>query len=168
MHIDGLDEFDNKILSVLEKNARLSYSEIGEQVGLSRVSVKNRMDILEEKGIIQGYVAVINPTGLPEGRRFFMDIITEPDKFEEVVDNVAKYDIIRKVYAVTGECRFKAEGFASSNMKYEMFMRSVKRHLEGVKSITIQDAQYTIKDIDGGVDYVRLDERDNNPEAKTE
>lgn len=69
---------------------------------------------------------------------------------------------------MTGECRFKAEGFASSNMKYEMFMRSVKRHLEGVKSITIQDAQYTIKDIDGGVDYVRLDERDNNPEAKTE
>ena len=165
MHIDGLDEFDNKILSVLEKNARLSYSEIGEQVGLSRVAVKNRMNILEEKGIIQGYVALINPTGLPEGRRFFVDVITEPAKFEEVVDNFAKYDIIRKVYAVTGECRIKAEGFASSNMKYEMFMRSVKRHLDGVKSITIQDVQYTIKDIDGGVDYVRLDERKGEERA---
>lgn len=36
MFIDGLDEYDNKILAVLEKNARQSYSEIGEQVGLSR------------------------------------------------------------------------------------------------------------------------------------
>jgi DNA-binding Lrp family transcriptional regulator len=160
MHIDGLDELDNKILDILEQNARLSYSDIGVQVGHSRVSVKNRMDILEKKGIIQGYKAIINPTGAPEGRRFFMDVITEPDKFEEVVDNIAKYEIIRRVYALTGESRFKAEGFASSNMKYEMFMRSVKRHSEGIRSISIQDAQYTIKDIDGGVDYVRLDERD--------
>lgn len=159
MHIDGLDEIDNKILEIIANNSRLSYSEIGGKVGLSRVSVKNHMDMLEEKGIIQGYVTVINPTSLPEGRRFFMDIITEPDKFEEVVDNIAKYDIIRKVYAVTGESRFRAEGYASSNMKYEMFMKGVKRHMEGIKSCTVQDVQYTIKDIDGGVDYVRLDER---------
>ena len=159
MHIEGLDEIDNKILDIIANNSRLSYSEIGEKVGLSRVSVKNHMDILEEKGIIQGYVTLINPTSLPEGRRFFMDIVTEPDKFEEVVDNIAKYDIIRKVYAVTGESRFKAEGYASSNMKYEMFMKSVKRHMDGIKSCTVQDAQYTIKDVDGGVDYVRLDER---------
>lgn len=159
MHIEGLDEIDNKILDIIANNSRLSYSEIGERVGLSRVSVKNHMDMLEEKGIIQGYVTLINPTSLPEGRRFFMDIITEPDKFEEVVDNIAKYDIIRKVYAVTGESRFKAEGYASSNMRYEMFIKSVKRHSDGIKSCTVQDVQYTIKDIDGGVDYVRLDER---------
>lgn len=161
MFIDGLDELDNKIINILKKNARLSYSEIGEQIGLSRVSVRNRMNVLEEKGIIQGYAAVINLAGLPEGRKFFMDIITEPGKFEIVVDNFAKYDIIQKVYAVTGECRFKAEGFASNNMQYETFMKSVKRHLNGIKSITIQDVQYTIKDIDGGVDYVGLDERES-------
>ncbi len=93
MQIDGLDELDNKILSVIEKNARLSYSDIGKLVGLSRVSVKNRMDILQEKGIIEGYVTVINPTNLPEGRRFFLDVITEPDKFDEVVNNFAKYEM---------------------------------------------------------------------------
>lgn len=159
MHIDGLDELDNKILTVIEKDARLTYSEIGERVGLSRVAVKNRMGALEEKGIIQGYHTIINPTSLPEGRRFFMDVITEPDKFEQVIDRLVNYEIIRRVYAVTGECRFRAEGYASSNTKYEMYMFSVKRNLEGVKSITIQDAQYTIKDVDGGVRYVSLYEQ---------
>lgn len=166
MHIEGLDELDNKILTVLEKNARLSYSEIGERVGVSRVSVKNRMDILEEKGIIKGYETIINPTSLPEGRRFFMDVITEPDKFEEVVDRLVNYEIIRKVYAVTGECRFKAEGYASTNMRYEMYMSSVKRNLDGVKSITIQDALYTIKDVDGGVRYISLREKNKEQENK--
>lgn len=160
MHIEGLDEIDNSILNVIEKNARLSYSEIGEQVKLSRVTVKNRMDILEEKGIIRGYETIINPTSVPEGRRFFMDIITEPDMFEHVIDNIAKYDIVRKVYAVTGESRFRVEGYASSKMKYEMFMSSVKRNGQGMKSFTVQDVLYTIKDLDGGVDYVRLDERE--------
>ena len=156
MKIEGLDELDNRILELLEANARLSYSEIGEQVGLSRVSVKKRMDILEQKGIIQGYTAIINPTALPEGRRFFMEVITEPESFEKAVDAIAQSDFIRKVYAITGECRFKAEGFAPNNTKYEMFMRDVKRHLEGMKSIAIQDVQYIIKDVDGGVDYVRI------------
>lgn len=153
MYIEGVDKTDAQIINLLKKNARLSYSEIGKEVNLSRVAVKNRMDALEERGIIAGYTAIINPTSLKEGRLFFMDVVTEPDLFDVVVDNIAKYDIIRKVYAVTGESRFRAEGYATSNMKYEMFIKSVKRHLEGVKSITVQDVQYTIKDIDGGVDY---------------
>ena len=162
MHIDGIDETDNQIIDILMENARLSYSEIGARVGLSRVAVKNRMDNLEKKGIIHGYTVLVDPTAIPEGRRFFMDIITEPELFEVVVDNIARYDIIRKVYAVTGESRFRAEGFASSNMRYEMFLKGVKRHMEGIRSITVQDVQYTIKDIDGGVEYVRLDEREPN------
>ena len=46
MHIEGLDELDNKILETIKDNARLSYSEIGERVGVSRVCVKNRMAAL--------------------------------------------------------------------------------------------------------------------------
>lgn len=53
MYIEGLDELDNKILTVIKKDARLSYSDIGKSVGLSRVSVKNRMDILEEREILK-------------------------------------------------------------------------------------------------------------------
>lgn len=153
MHIDGLDELDNKILTVIEKNARLSYSEIGELVKSSRVTVKNRMDILEAKGIIRGYETIIDPTCTPEGRKFFLDIITEPDMFEQVIDTVAKHDIVRKVYAVTGESRLRVEGYASSRVKYEMFMSSIKRNAEGMKSLTVQDVLYTVKDLDGGVDY---------------
>lgn len=55
MNIEGLEKLDNAILEVIKDNARMSYSDIGEKVGLSRVAVKNRMEILEKNGIIQGY-----------------------------------------------------------------------------------------------------------------
>ena len=52
MNSEGLDALDKKILDVIKENARLSYSDIGAQVGISRVAVKNRMDILEKKVLV--------------------------------------------------------------------------------------------------------------------
>ena len=55
-----MDETDRKILDILRENARMSFSEIGSAVGISRVSVKKRMTAMEEAGIIRGYRAVID------------------------------------------------------------------------------------------------------------
>ena len=159
MHIDGLDELDNKILTVIEKNARLSYSDIGEQVGLSRVSVKTRMDAMEKKGVIEGYYTKINAESAPEGHRFFLEVITEPGQYEEVIDRIASQQVIKRVYAVSGECRLLVEGFASKRLQYENFMRNIKNNAKGVRSMVTMDAHYPIKNVYGGVDYMSLAER---------
>ena len=44
MYLKGLDETDRKILDLLTENARYTYSELGQKLGISRVAVKNRMD----------------------------------------------------------------------------------------------------------------------------
>ena len=49
MSIEGLDKLDNAILDSIRENARMSYSDIGEKVGLSRVAVKNRLDAMEKR-----------------------------------------------------------------------------------------------------------------------
>ena len=49
MNIEGLDKKDHDILSVIKDHARMSYSDIGEKVGLSRVAVRNRMEVMEKK-----------------------------------------------------------------------------------------------------------------------
>lgn len=56
MRINGIDEKDNEIINFLLMNARMSYSDIGEKIGLSRTAVKNRIATLEKNGIIGGYV----------------------------------------------------------------------------------------------------------------
>ena len=55
MFLEGLDELDEKIVRLLLENARMSYSEIGQKVGLSRVAAKMRVQALEQRGIIEGY-----------------------------------------------------------------------------------------------------------------
>ena len=49
MYLDGLDELDQKIIRLLIENARISYSDIGEETGISRVAVKARIQALVEK-----------------------------------------------------------------------------------------------------------------------
>ena len=40
LHIEGLDELDNRIIEIIKDNARLTYSEIGAKAGVSRITVK--------------------------------------------------------------------------------------------------------------------------------
>ena len=50
MNIEGLDKLDHAILETIREHARMSYSDIGDKVGLSRVAVKNRMEAMEKQG----------------------------------------------------------------------------------------------------------------------
>ena len=74
MQITGMDQTDSRILELLKENARLSYSEIGETVGLSRVTVKRRIEQMEKSGIIKGYHAIVDPEAPVKGIRFTLDL----------------------------------------------------------------------------------------------
>ncbi len=80
----NLDEYDLKILDLLSRNSRLTYSEIGKILGLTRQTVKSRILKLEDEGIIQGYTIKISlRTNKPV---FFLKIKSEakPEGFHEI------------------------------------------------------------------------------------
>jgi DNA-binding Lrp family transcriptional regulator len=52
-----LDETDKKILSILHEEGRISYTDLGKRVGLSRVAVQTRINNLIEEGIIEKFTA---------------------------------------------------------------------------------------------------------------
>ena len=161
MYIEGLDALDNKILTILEDNARATYSEIGEMVGLSRVAVKNRMENLERKGIIQGYKTVINPTKVPQGIEFVIDVEAIPELYKDVVHVLGTDKFLRKVYTTTGDCRLHAIGFAPNATTLESHVNHLFLKTKGIRRLSWHLLLTTIKDADGGVEYVRYQESDN-------
>jgi Lrp/AsnC family transcriptional regulator, leucine-responsive regulatory protein len=56
----GLDEVDWQLLTALQDNARLSFSELGRRVGLTQPAVAERIRRLEDSGVIGGYRAELN------------------------------------------------------------------------------------------------------------
>ena len=59
--IRSLDPTDERILRLLVRDARASYTDLGERVGLSANAVAQRMRRMERSGVIRGYTALLEP-----------------------------------------------------------------------------------------------------------
>ena len=153
MNHEGLDVLDYAILKTIKNNARMSYSDVGENVGLSRVAVKNRMDILEKNGIIRGYKTIIDETNQPEGVSFVLDVETDPKRYMEVVAEFARDKFIRQIYSTTGECRLHCVGFAPNPRTLDRHVNYLFRITKGIRNMSWHMLLSTFKDVDGGVEY---------------
>ena len=149
MFLDGLDELDRKIVRLLIQNARMSYSEIGEQVGISRVAVKMRVQALEKRGIIEEYTAIINPQKINGAISCYFEIETMPDTLSEVTELLRQSDIITQIYRVTGKCKLHVHAVAASGEEMEALMADTIDKLPGVLECTCNVIFSRIKDIKG-------------------
>lgn len=161
MYMDGLDEIDNRIVSILKENARMNLTEIGEQVGLSRVAVKKRMEAMEEKGVIRGYHAVIDASKAVEGTKFFLDVEVYPQDFEDFLKKLSKVKCVREIYTVSGDARIHAVGYASNQRELTGLVDSLYRTGGGVRRLSCHTVLSTIKDVDGGIEYVQYQESEH-------
>ena len=135
MHINGIDEKDNAIINLLLKDARMSYSDIGAAVGLSRTAVKNRVAALEEKGIIGGYRAIICPQESPEMMTFVVNIETKPEYFEEVKNTFATLNETVTLVQTTGNCHLLAICVSPDIKVMRSFVNYVFKSVNGILSI---------------------------------
>ena len=149
MYLNGLDELDQKIIQLLVKNARMSYSDIGDNIGISRVAVKARIQALENKGIIEEYTTIINPQKISGAVSCYFEIETKPDSFKEVTNILNKNDIVTQIYRVTGRDKLHVHAVASSNEEMEHFLHYVIDTLPGVFSCSCNTILSRVKDIKG-------------------
>ena len=149
MFLDGLDELDQKIVRLLIQNARMSYSEIGQQTGISRVAVKMRVQALEQKGVIEEYTTIINPQKISGAVSCYFEIATRPDALMEVAEILRQNDTITQIYRVTGKSRLHVHAVASSSEEMEALLYGTIDKLPGVLECTNNVILSRIKDIKG-------------------
>ena len=149
MYLDGLDELDQKIIRLLIENARISYSDIGEEAGISRVAVKARIQALEKRGVIEEYTTIINPQKISGAVSCYFEIEIKPEYLAQVTDILYKNDTVTQIYRVTGRDRLHVHAVASSGDEMEYFLHNVIDALPGVISCSCNTILSRIKDIKG-------------------
>ena len=149
MFLEGLDELDRKITELLIGNARMSYSDIGQQVGISRVAVKMRVQSLERRGIIEEYTTIINPQKISGAVSCYFEIETSPETFSQVVDALLDNETITQIYRVTGNNRLHVHAVAANREEIERLIREVFDPLPGLLRCSCNMILSRIKDIKG-------------------
>ena len=146
MHINGIDEKGNEIIDLLLKDARMSYSDIGEKVGLSRTAVKNRVAVLEKNGIIGGYRAVVNPQASSAMMTFIVNIETNPEHFDNAKQVFADAPETVTLIQTTGRNSHLTAICVSNDVKtMRDFVNHIYRTVHGILSINANSVIDVVK-----------------------
>ena len=131
--IKGIDETDNRIIELLTEDGRMSYSEIGERLSLSRTAVKNRIDALEESGVIKGYTVVIDPHKASGTMTYITTVETVPSAYDEVAEMLKNEDCVVTLCQVSGECTLHAVCVVNSTDEMREFAKRMRNQNPGLK-----------------------------------
>ena len=148
MQIKSRDQIDNKIINLLLDNGRMSYSEIGQIVGVSRTSVKNRIQELEEDGVISGYKAVINLSKPSEAVTFLMEIEIVAEHFDAAKQKLINAKETTSVIQTTGDCRLFLVCVVSSIQEMNAFINGVR---EGLSGVVLINAHAVLEELKGSL-----------------
>jgi Lrp/AsnC family leucine-responsive transcriptional regulator len=97
-----IDAIDREILNIIQKDARISNAEIARQVELAPSAVLERVRKLEERGVIRGYTADIDPNALGYGLTAVIAIRTR-ECGEGVGEDLAAIPEVMDVHEVAGD-----------------------------------------------------------------
>jgi|Go1ome_4_1110791.scaffolds.fasta_scaffold18667_1 Lrp/AsnC family leucine-responsive transcriptional regulator len=136
MKSNTLDRADQQILDILIENSRTSLIEIADRVGLSRVAVKNRMDVLEQKGVIERYTIVLNPEKVGRNVSVFFDLQVQPAHLREVADRLIEEEAVTDVYLMTGPGKLHVHAVLEMNQDLEHFVLEKLYPLPGIEHIS--------------------------------
>lgn len=122
-----LDEFDRKIISLLQANGRLSNIEVAEQVNLSHSSCSRRISRLEREGIIVGYRALTDRQKLGYSVRAICGVVRDVSVgWHELAQSLSKIEDVISVLVVSGDADLILEIVARDMQHYsEVILRDV-------------------------------------------
>ncbi|MFS0674056.1 Lrp/AsnC family transcriptional regulator [Ornithinibacillus sp. 179-J 7C1 HS] len=129
------DEIDKKLLSLLMEDGRLSYVELAEKVGLSRVAVKDRIQSLKDKGIIEKFSVVINSEKMGKKVSAFFEVDVEPRQLQTVAQNLADNPNVASIYQMTGPSTLHMHVLVEDFQNLETFINEELYSVEGITRV---------------------------------
>ncbi|MGP4079454.1 Lrp/AsnC family transcriptional regulator [Pseudalkalibacillus sp. R45] len=115
-----MDDIDRNILFFLQENGRISMTELGKKVGLSTPATNERVKKLEEKGIITGYRAVIDPEKLEKPVTAF--ILFDTKKGKQFRGFCEKHPIVCECHRLAGQYSYLVKVVTESVANLEEFI----------------------------------------------
>lgn len=107
--MDTLDDTDREILQLLLEDARRPYSDIGDEVGLSGPAVSDRIERLQERGLLRRFTVELDRTMLRDGVSVLVELSVDPGIAEDVATRLGTVDAVEHVLrTVDGQILFTA------------------------------------------------------------
>ena len=143
----GLDSIDTRILAALQKDGRLSNTELAEKVNLSASACHRRVQRLEREGWITGYVALLDRRRMGRPTTVFVEI-TLSGQADEVLDAferaVAQVPDVLECHLMAGSADYLLKVVAGDT---EDFARIHRRHLATLPGVAQMQSSFALRTV---------------------
>ena len=147
-----LDKIDRNILRILQDEGRISFTELGERVGLSTTPCTERVRRLEREGVITGYTALLNAQHLKAGLLVFVEInlsYKSGDIFEEFRRAALKLPNVLECHLMSGDFDYLIKARISEMASYRKLLGDILLKLPHVREsksyIVMEEIKETLK-----------------------
>ena len=143
-----LDDTDRRILKALQRNGRLQNVELARMVGLSPSPCLRRVRLLEEVGVIERYVALLDPAKIGVGMTLFARVwLTAQDErtVDRFTEAIRQLPQVVECHLMAGDCDFLLRVVAKDLDDYRRFQIAHLTRSHGVQSIKTEIPMQRIK-----------------------
>jgi DNA-binding Lrp family transcriptional regulator len=122
----GFDDFDRRILAILQRDNRTPQREIGERVNLSAAAVQRRIRRMEAEGLIAANVALVSPEKAGRALSIVVEVEAGSDRIEELDALKGTFRAapeVQQCYYVTGDVDFVLIMLVADMAEYETLTR---------------------------------------------
>ncbi|MFA9496409.1 MAG: Lrp/AsnC family transcriptional regulator [Candidatus Bathyarchaeota archaeon] len=139
-----LDETDIQILEILQENCKLNFTQIGNELGIPESTIRYRIERLEKRRIINGYVALINPRKVGLTITAIMMIKINPQMIKEISPKLASFKELRHLFRSTGQYDMISVVNARDIGHLNDVMGEIKQ-IEGIHELIVEVATELVK-----------------------
>lgn len=130
-----IDTIDKTILRIMEQDGRISFSELSDQIHLSKTPSWSRVQALEKQKVITGYRAVLSPEALGLDLQAFVQVRVNSDRQHMFEEAVQRHGSILACYATTGEADYLLHVLVPNVAALDELVRTQIASMPGVKGL---------------------------------
>jgi DNA-binding Lrp family transcriptional regulator len=128
-----IDELDKKILTALNKNARMSFRQVAKKLKISPTTLHNKVRRLENSGILKGYIPLIDTKSVGYNLTAVIGLRVKQEKDAEVQEAISKLPQVAAIYEITGDwdliliCYFTGQEELTHFVKKSLPLTNIER-----------------------------------------
>src|SRR5262245_1664933 len=150
-----IDRIDEAILRLMERDGRLSFNALAQEIGLSKTPSWARVNALERDKVITAYRAEIDPARLGLQLHAFVQVTINAAKHAEFESAVTRHGAILECYTTAGQADYLLHVLVAGIAELDELLRSEISRMPGVQRGTTTVAMKTIKHRGLSMDCVR-------------
>ncbi len=133
-----MDKIDHQLLDLIQQDARMSIVDLAERVNLTQTPCARRVQNLEKRGLIKGYVGLLDQKKIGLSVNAFVELSLKRDKvgvIEEFEKGIGQYPEVMECYALSGGHDYLLRVVAPDLDHYHQFLKQKLLTLPGVDGV---------------------------------